>query len=312
MRRRVVRTDASGMTNLGHTFTAAEARAAGIQPYELSGPRFQRLFRGGYARADAVVTERDRLALALRVVPAFRFGSHQSAAKVLGGTVPESSDVHLGTHQRRKTSAPGLRLHFFAQRVELVQFGGVPMTSAAQTFLNLARPLELIDLLVLGDSLVHKGRVTPGALRQFCAERSADGVGRAREAAGLVRQGVESPNESRLRLLLVSASLPEPVVNFEVSNERGFVVRRVDLAYPDVKVAIEYDGRHHIDREGQWRADLVRREELERQGWHFVVVTAVDLFRDPARVIHRIVMALRAAGCRVPDPDLGWQRHFAA
>lgn len=300
------------MTHLGRTFTAAEARAAGLQPYQLSGPRYQRLFRGGYARAETEVTDTDRLALAMRMVPSARFGSHQSAAVILGGVVPDSSDVHLGTFQRRKATSPGLRLHFFANTPELIRFRGLPMTSAAQTFLNLARPLELVDLLVLGDSLVHKRRVTPGELRRFCAERSTDGVGRAREAAALVRAGVESPNESRLRLLVVSAKLPEPVVNFSIVGAGGFEVRRIDLAYPEFKLAIEYDGRHHIDRENRWRADVVRREELEGRGWRFVIVTAADLFGDPGGVIRRIVTALRQAGCRVDDPDVSWRRHFAA
>lgn len=300
------------MTNLGRTFTAAEARAAGLQPYELSSPSYQRLFRGGYARADTDITEHDRLALALRMVSSATFGSHQSAAELLGGVVPESSDVHLGTHQRRKVTSAGLRLHFFANQPELIRFRGLLLTSGPQTFLNLARPFELVDLLILGDSLVRKSRATPDELRRFCAERSADGVGRAREAAELVRAGVESPNESRLRLLMVSAKLPEPVVNFPIINGRGFEMRRIDLAYPEFKLAIEYDGRHHIDRESQWRADVARREELESAGWRFVIVTAGDLFGDPAGVIRRIVTALRQAGCSVGDPDVSWRRHFAA
>lgn len=300
------------MTNLGRTFTAAEARSAGVKPYELAGPQFQRLFRGGYARAGTKVTHHDRLRLALRAIRPAMFGSHQSAALCLGGVVPESSDVHLGTFQRRRATAEGLRLHFFANSPEVMWWQGLPVTTPAQTFLNLARPLELIDLLVLGDSLVHKAPVTPEALRQFCAERSADGVGRAREAAALVRAGVESPNESRLRLLVVSAHLPEPTVNLPILDARGRVVRRLDLGYEQHKVAVEYDGRHHMDRQDQWRADLARREELERQGWRFVIVTAADLFGDPARVIHRITMALRDAGCPVADVDLGWRRHFAA
>lgn len=300
------------MNKLGRTFTAAEAAAAGLKPHELSGPDFQRVFRGGYARAETEVNEHDRLSLALRLVPSAGFASHQTAAKHLGGIVPDSSDVHLGTHRRRKTITPGLRQHFFACKPELIRFNGALMTSAPQSFLNLARPLELIDLLVLGDSLVQAQRVTPDELRRFCAARSSDGVARAREAAAMVRTGVESPNESRLRLLVVSAGLPEPVVNYPITDSRGLVTRRIDLAYPEQKVAIEYDGRHHIDREGQWRADVIRREELEGDGWRFVIITATDIFRDPSGVIRRIVNALRQAGYPCTEAGYGWRRHFAA
>jgi hypothetical protein len=58
--------------------------------------------------------------------------------------------------------------------------------------------------------------------------------------------------ESRLRMLLVLAGLPEPTVNHIVRDDRGNWVRRFDLAYPDLRIAIEYDGRHHIERQEQW------------------------------------------------------------
>ena len=76
--------------------------------------------------------------------------------------------------------------------------------------------------------------------------------------------------------------------------------KRQDLAWPVVKVAAEYDGRHHIEREGQWRQDLARREDLEHDGWRFVVVTGPDLFRTPGATLERTVRALAAAGLVVP------------
>lgn len=47
-----------------------------------------------------------------------------------------------------------------------------------------------------------------------------------------------------------------------------------DMAYPDLKIIIEYDGRHHASR---WLADSKRREALEDEGWLYIQVTAENL-----------------------------------
>lgn len=87
--------------------------------------------------------------------------------------------------------------------------------------------------------------------------------------------------ETRVRMLFVLAGFPEPVVNVEVFDDSGRLRYRIDLAWPTVKVAVEYDGRHHIRREEQWTYDIRRREDLEGEGWAFLVLTAADIFRTP-------------------------------
>ncbi|MBG0563224.1 hypothetical protein [Actinoplanes aureus] len=54
--------------------------------------------------------------------------------------------------------------------------------------------------------------------------------------------------ESRLRLLLVDAGVPPPVPQFEVRDEDGRLIGRVDLAWPARRVAHEYEGDHHRSR----------------------------------------------------------------
>ena len=68
----------------------------------------------------------------------------------------------------------------------------------------------------------------------------------AAQAAAYVRAKVDSPMETRLRMLVVLAGLPEPVINLEVRDEDGEVLRKYDLAYPVVKVAVEFDGQVHV------------------------------------------------------------------
>jgi hypothetical protein len=56
----------------------------------------------------------------------------------------------------------------------------------------------------------------------------------------------ESVLETRLRLNLVLGGLPVPDVQYRVHDDYGFVLARVDLAYPSARLAIEYDGDTHF------------------------------------------------------------------
>lgn len=89
--------------------------------------------------------------------------------------------------------------------------------------------------------------------------------------------------------------------------------RRLDLCYDELTLVIEYDGRQHLRNPQQWSADLLRRGELERQGWRFVVITAEALYGDPAGTLARIFQALRDRGCPQLRRTLAtqWRRHFS-
>lgn len=72
--------------------------------------------------------------------------------------------------------------------------------------------------------------------------------------------------ESLLRHLLLDAGLPEPVVNADVHDSHGGWIARPDRSYPERRIAIEYDGRHHFDNRRQWENDIARRHNLEDEG----------------------------------------------
>ncbi|MFC4137596.1 MULTISPECIES: endonuclease domain-containing protein [unclassified Microbacterium] len=102
------------------------------------------------------------------------------------------------------------------------------------------------------------------------------GCGKVRSALPLARLGVESPKETETRLLLVHAGLPEPVVQHEV-RDCGRFIARVDLAYPALGIAIEYEGDGHRTSKDQWRADIRRQRDLEDRGWIVIRLTQADL-----------------------------------
>jgi hypothetical protein len=88
--------------------------------------------------------------------------------------------------------------------------------------------------------------------------------------------------------------------------------RRYDLCWPSVRVIVEYDGRHHIEREQNWESDLDRREAIDDDGWRILVVTGAGIYREPQRTVCRVWRLLRAR--RLPGvprrPSDGWRPHF--
>jgi very-short-patch-repair endonuclease len=114
-------------------------------------------------------------------------------------------------------------------------------------------------------------------------------------------------------MLLVLAGLPEPEVNLEIRDDNGVVVLRFDLSYPSVRLAVEYDGRQHLQDVGQWERDVERRDQVDSTGWRLLTVTSRGLFRDPEDTVTRVREALAARGWRpLPATSDAWRPHFRA
>jgi very-short-patch-repair endonuclease len=106
-----------------------------------------------------------------------------------------------------------------------------------------------------------------------------------RAAVALADGRAESPPESRLRVVLALAGRPA-VPQYTVRDAAGNFVARVDLAYPDRRVAIEYDGAWHGER-GQLARDRRRHNRLVAAGWTVLYVTAADM-HDPESLVARV------------------------
>jgi very-short-patch-repair endonuclease len=92
-----------------------------------------------------------------------------------------------------------------------------------------------------------------------------------------------------MRLLILAAGLPAPVAQYVVEH-RGRFVARVDLAWPEFRLALEYDGLWHAEP-GQFARDRQRLNGLTAAGWRVVFATAADLHR-PAALLARLRTAL--------------------
>jgi hypothetical protein len=100
----------------------------------------------------------------------------------------------------------------------------------------------------------------------------------------------ESPQESRLRLLIIQAGFPVPVPQYEVLGLAGIPLYRLDLAWPALRIALEYDGYEaHEDREAE---DDERDRRLAARGW-LVIRARKDVFTAPDGFLREIEDAFR-------------------
>ena len=156
--------------------------------------------------------------------------------------------------------------------------------------MRLAHLLEGDAAVVAVDQMVAAGVVELAAVRSLAAIGRGPGSLRARRVCALADGLAESPQETRLRLLLRSSGLPVPVAQYRV-RDADRIVARVDFAWPEHKVALEYDGLWHGEP-GQFAKDRRRLNRLTAAGWRVIFVTAADL-RDPQSLLARIAAALR-------------------
>lgn len=297
------------MADLPTVFTRSEARTAGLTDRILAGPSVQRVFRGVFVRRGTRLTTRIRATAALRIAPAGALVARQTAAVLMGAVVPDDPRIHLRLESGRMR-VPGVVASCRARPPLVALLHGLVATTAEDTFVDLVPELGLVDLVVLGDSLVRRGRTTTHRLTTAACAVRGQHRALALRAAGLVRAGVDSPMESRLRMLLVLAGLPEPVVDHHDVDEFGRVLRRYDLSFPGVRLAIEYDGRQHAESDHQWERDVERREQLDNEGWRIVVVLSKGIYREPERTLERVAAAMRERGLRATVTSQEWRASF--
>lgn len=292
-------------------FTWRQGRDAGIPQRRLTSTQFRQVVRGVYVTASTAMDPVLEGRAALLVAGDRAFLSHHQAARLYGAVVPDTPILHAGVPPGvRRSTHQDVAVHRSTRTP--ARFRGLPVTDPPDTFLDLAATLPLVDLVVLGDSLVRRRRTTPEALVQAADLARGRGVRLARRAARLVREGVDSPMESRSRMLRVLSGLPELETDIRFYDDDGALVRRLDAGDRTTRTGVEYDGRHHIERQQQWEDDLGRREEFEDEHWRVVTLVSRDLFTTPDRTVARLARIFRSRGLRCGPPSDEWRRHFPA
>ncbi len=271
-------------------FRVRDATSAGVPVDVLDGPGFRRAFRGVRIPASEPDTLVTRCRAARLVLPREVAFSHETAALLCDLPVPAFDDeldvlVPPGAVVPQLAGTDG---HVGLDLSTVIEVHGLPVVAPERTFVHLAATWRRDDLVALGDAVLRRW-TTPDRLHDTVAGLGRRrGIVRAREALRLIAPGVDSPMETRVRLLLVDDGLPCPEIGVNITDDTGAWLARPDLAYLDLKIAIEYDGDHHRTDQRQWRRDRFRDEQLRDDGWIVIPLTADDILRRPQRTVDRV------------------------
>lgn len=304
-------------------FTVADARELGVSRSRMRAADLLSPTRGvRRLRAEALPPEEDddltpsermrRLLQRLRedvegFAPALtphQFFSHETGLALLGAPLPYTRQARRGVHisVRRPHAMPrrcGVIGHRLQARADAFWGNGLlRIEHPARLWRQAAAHWRLDDLIVAGDFLVHPRNrlLTVDELRREVDE-AGEVRGLLRPALEEIRTGAESSEETRLRLLLMRAGLPEPELNLELFDVHGAFVARLDLAYPQYRVAAEYDGRGHAGAE-QFARDADRWDAIRAEHWRHVRILSHHLRPDPQVAVDKVAVALFEAGWR--------------
>lgn len=222
-----------------------------------------------------------------------------SAAAVLG-TKWLSADEPAELSRSNRHVPPGIVVRsYHLESPEVLVVNGIRVTSPERTAFDIGRNLSLSRAVPVLDALANATNLKiDDVLALAEVKPGARGVRRLRTALKLVDGRAESPQESRVRLLLVRAGLPPPETQIEFTDDFGVPRIRVDMGWRQWRVAVEYDGVQHWSDRYQRSWDIDRIAMLEAMGWVVVRVSAEMLSR-PNVIIERVRCKLRAAGCPV-------------
>lgn len=265
---------------------------------------WERPRRGVYKLRPAPLTFEGRLTATILRAPGRTWASHRSAARLwrLRHDGPQVVEVSTTANLR------GLRsVHDVATMPERDRtvVRGVPVTSVERTLADVGAVVPAASLEAMTLEAVRLRITTVGALRDRLDEGDAGRFGPPTLRRLLDRwtdfEAAESVLEARLRRLVRRRRLPEGVPQLDVYDGERFVAR-LDLAYPDEKIAVEADGYRWHGDPARWRADLARRNELTRLGWQVLHFTWNDLKFDEQRVAATIAGAVNRARKRQDLP----------
>jgi hypothetical protein len=279
-------------------FRGSKAIASGsITKAMLAGERWQRLFPDVYAYRGAQLDHRAWCVAAMLVLPAQTAIGGLSAAYLWGVTEAPGSVTVAAPRNRRLPRKKYLSVHYTTLAdTDTTELGGLRVTTPERTVFDLGRRIDRAEALGIIDAMLHRHLLNPVALHTMIHERGAwPRTPTLARLLPLADPRSESPMETRLRLLLADSGIPPSATQFEVVDTAGVLLGRLDLAWPEVRLGVEYDGDHHRDRE-QFRRDMDRLNRLRMAGWTVLRFTAEDVLRRPAETARMVLFALATAG----------------
>ncbi|WP_194861556.1 DUF559 domain-containing protein [Dietzia sp. SYD-A1] len=205
---------------------------------------------------------------------------------------PRDPPLEVATGDRR-IRRPGVLSRQFTipdgQHEEFIGPHGHPIRVATfdRALFDLARYLPRDDAVAALDGAGRLGVDARAAVpTQAELNRDVSRRGTALRHAALCAPLAESPMETRLRMFARDIGLDRLVVQYRVPG----TPYRLDLADPERRIALEYDGEHH-GYSDQHTRDVERRNRLTARGWMVIVVTKRQLWRTPDELAAQLLRA---------------------
>ena len=214
--------------------------------------------------------------------------SHQSAAYLLDFPILPKLEPTVTVPSHTTHSFPGVtvRRNDDLQRSHLTRVDELKTTNVARTTFDLGGILEFGEFDAIAEALVVDGRLKERHLERVTEElarRGKPGSRAARDFLGM-RAGAHPGStalERRGRAVLAAAGLPEPVPQFPFPWDPR---RRFDDAYPDARVAIEWDSRAWHQQRAAMASDRRRDRTAAAHGWYLLRFTWADITERPGEV----------------------------
>jgi hypothetical protein len=236
--------------------------------------------------------------------------SGPTAARLHGCDAIESNDVHVTVpYGHCLRTRAGLFVHNAPLPAgDITELDGLRVLTLERTVSDLLCTARAADALAVADQALaahppsNQEEFRERLARRLHSRRDRRGILRAIRLLALASGRAESPPESWLRLELDRLGFPPPQVNWSITTQDGVELFRIDLAWPEYRIALEYNGYAvHAGREQQ---DQRRADELRRRGWIVIVATREDL-RDSRELERRLREALRVRRCLTAERSLG-------
>lgn len=210
-----------------------------------------------------------------------------TAAQIYGFGTELDSRTHILDPGVRVRSSPEIVVH---QRIgaPLKKVDGRLLTAPSWTALEVARTLRRPRALATLDAALRSGTCTMIELENALMEQHGRrGIVKVRELLPHADARSESPMESEMRLVFIDGGLPAPELQYEIRDLHG-QLWRVDFAWPDHRVAAEYDSVDWHANSEAFKHDRMKIARLQEVGWVTVPAIVDDVRRYPAELCARI------------------------
>jgi hypothetical protein len=226
--------------------------------------------------------------------------SHRSAVRLWGLTDDRDDDLEITTPRWRRSRSPGLVVHEIKRLDprDVATVDGIPVTGPDLSLVHYGASRGPFALEKAYERATHAGLVTWDSCDELLRRYARSG----RPGVTLLRAVLakkdpeaaptESDMETEVLQLCERFGLPTPVTQFLLYDECDQLVGRLDAAWPDARVGVEYQSLRYHSLESKKAADRVRIHNAEEIAWRVIQLGPDDVRAGRSRAARVLRVAL--------------------